>query len=417
MAERADIAAGRLVRKPDAAGKIHVLDMAALKEQIGPKWQRMASHVQLFFEASIKRQLAPGDVFYRAAELSYLVVFRDVDEVSAELKCAAISEEVCQRLFGENGASVMMRNLIGHISFADLPGGAARQSALDTHLEREGREVLIGAQSQAARSLVSTSPDRELRVRAAADTAPRRVAIKDIAFTYRPVWDTAKHAVLSYLCQPLIVTAGDPEPGYLAPEEGEDAALFDQLTLEHCIDQALRLKTTGVRIVLAVPVHFSTLSRMKSWQAYSAAYRRMPAEVQRDLAFVVTGIDRGVPHIRLVQEIPKLAVSAYRVLCHISESESAGARFARTGAHGIGFAIMPRDSEPQIVKSMQQLAKEAQTAKVDCFLLGVPSTSVALAAVEASVRYLEGPAIRPAVSDPRHAFAHDVAELYRNRRS
>jgi len=50
---------------------------------------------------------------------------------------------------------------------------------------------------------------------------------------------------------------------------------------------------------------------------------------------------------------------------------------------------------------------------VDSFLLGVPATSIALAAVEAGVRYLEGPAIRPAVSDPRHAFAHDVEQLYR----
>jgi hypothetical protein len=413
MAERAGIAAGKMPSRPDAAGKIHVLDIAALKEQIGPKWQRVAGHVELFFEASIKRQLTPGDMFYRAAELSYLIVFRDIDELSAEIKCAAISAEVCQRLFGENGASVMMRNLIGHVSLADLPTGAARERALDTHLEHKGREVLIGGQSQAPRSLASTLPDRELRVRAASDTAPRRIAIKNIAFTYRPVWDTAKHAVLSYLCQPVMAVAGDPEAGYLTPAEGEDAALFDQLTLEHCIAQAMRLKTTGARIILAVPVHFSTLSRMKSWQVYSAAYRCMPTDVQHNLAFVVTGIDRGVPHIRLVQEIPKLSVSAYRVLCHIADSDSAGTRFARTGTHGIGIAIASGESEPQVVKSMQQIAMEAQTAKVDSFLLGVPATSIALAAVEAGVRYLEGPAIRPAVSDPRHAFAHDVEQLYR----
>lgn len=414
MAERAGIA-GRLPRQPNAASKIHVLDIAALKEQIGPKWQRVAGHVGLFFEASIKRQLGPGDMFYRAAELSYLIVFRDIDELSAEIKCAAISEEVCQRLFGENGASVVMRNLIGHVSLAELPTGAARQNALDTHLEREGREVLVGGQSQAPRSLASTLPDRELKVRAGSDTAMRRIAIKNIAFTYRPVWDTAKHAVLSYLCQPLMAVAGDPEAGYLTPVEGEDTALFDQLTLEHCIDQALRLKTTGARIILAVPVHFLTLARMKGWQTYSAAYRCLPADVQRNLAFVVTGIDRGVPHIRLVQEIPKLSISAYRVLCHIADSDSAGTRFARTGAHGIGIAIASGHNEPQVVQSMQQIAKEAQTAKVDSFLLGVPATSIALAAIEAGVRYLEGPAIRPAVSDPRHAFAHDVEQLYRHR--
>jgi hypothetical protein len=417
MDECAGIAAGRITGKPDAAGKIHVLDMAALKEQIGPKWQRMASHVQMFFEASIKRQLAPGDVFYRVAELSYLVVFRDVDDVGAELKCAAISEEVCQRLFGENGAGVMMRNLIGRVSFADLPKGAARQTALNKQLEHKGREILVNGQSPVSRSLMSTAPDRELKVRAAADTSPRRVALKEIAFTYRPVWDTAKHAVLSYLCQPLIAGSGLPELGYLSPEEGADTTLLDQLALEHCIDQAVRLRTTGVRIVIAVPVHFLTISRMKSWEVYCAAYRRMPAEVQRDIAFVVTGIDRGVPHIRLVQEIPKLAVSAYRVLCHIAESDGAGVRFASTGAHGIGIAITRSDSEPQTVILMKQIARESQTAKVDSFLLGIQSTSIALAAVEAGVRYLEGPAIRPAVTDPRHAFAHDVEGLYRRRRS
>ena len=177
--------------------------------------------------------------------------------------------------------------------------------------------------------------------------------------------------------------------------------------------QGEALRSAGLRVILAAPVHYSTLSRTKSWHRYSLVYRRMPKELQRDLAFVVVGIDPGVPHIRLVQEVPKLALGAYRVLCAVETPGGAGSRLARTGAHGIGFSLDPEIDEIKALRLVAEIGREAHGSGTDAFVLDIRTRSIALAAVDAGVRYLEGDVIRPVVLDAKHAFAQGVEELYR----
>ncbi|HEY1837020.1 MAG TPA: hypothetical protein VGG36_05135 [Rhizomicrobium sp.] len=412
-------APGRVETGPTAsAGKIQVLDLAALKARIGSKWMRMAEPVEQFFEAAIKRNLGPGDAFYRSDELSYLVVFRGLSAEEAELKCAAISEEVCHRLFGKNGESVTMRNLIGSVRMGEQQLSAAEQQAVDRRLEREGREVLI-TKNAATNAQQQSAPAREMTVTLNdAKASQRRISSADIAFAYRPVWDCNKHAVLTYLAQPALASAS-ARPGtddFISANDPEDALFVDLLALEECATRVKLLREAAMRIILAVPVHFTTIARGRYWDAYSARYRLLAKNVARDLAFVISGIEKGVPHIRLVQELPKLSVNAFRVLCLLDHVEGSHTRFARSGTHGIGVALSRYAPEAQSVKLLSGIAREAQLAGVDSFALGIPSTSQALRAVDAGVRYLEGPIVRPAVMDPRHAFLHDVEDLYRTKR-
>jgi hypothetical protein len=397
-----------------AAGKIQMLDLAALKARLGSKWDRMSGPVQMFFEAAIRRNLGLGDSFYRSSELAYVVVFRGLNEAETEVKCTAISEEVCQRLFGENGETITLRNLVGQFSPSELPSDRDHVSELDALLERSGREVLV------SRAAPVSDDARDLRIRLInRGTGLQRIARRDIAFAYRPVWDCQKHAVLTYLCQPAL---GPFQPdtniraAYLAADDVDDIAALDLAALQECVRQAGSLRSSGMRFIFAVPVHFSTLSRMKSWQVYSAAYRHVPKDIAGDLAFVVFGIDKGVPHIRLVQELPKLAVGAYRVLCAVEETESLATRFARTGAHGVGLVLSPKNTEAQMSKLIGNVAREAQAATIDAFVLDVPSTSLVLGAVNAGVRYVEGPVVKAPLATPRHAYVHGVEDLYRIRR-
>ncbi len=277
----------RVAAAPDeqtaSAGKIQLLDLGALKERIGAKWDRMSGPVQAFFEAAIRRNLGQGDIFYRSGELAYLVVFRGLSAAETELKCAVIAEEVCQRLFGANGESVTLRSVTGHVAQDDLPRDASHVGGLDALLERNGREVLVSKTAAGIRrSNAPQAAERELRVRLINQASGlQRIKASDVAFAYRPVWDCAKHAVLTYLCQPALgplPTDADLATAFLAAEDAEDLAFLDLLVLEQCGAQLKRLRLAGLRVVLAVPVHFTTLSRVKSWQAYSAAYRQIPKD-------------------------------------------------------------------------------------------------------------------------------------------
>jgi hypothetical protein len=416
---RAEEAAATRDAAAASAGKIQLLDLAALKNRIGSKWERMAGPVQKFFEGAIRRHLGPGDMFYHADELSYLVVFRDLSEAETDLKCTAISEEICQRLFGENGESVTLRNLVGKIRLPANGLNNAEQRAINERLEREGREILVtkGASSNASQH---RPPERELCVTLGdAMGSQRRIVSTDVAFVYRPIWDCAKHAVLTYLAQPVLRTAVPPaneQDSFLSVHDPEDAAFLDLMALEECTSRVKLLRGAGMRIILAVPVHFDTIARSRLWEGYSARYRALPKDVSRDLAFIISGIESGVPHIRLVQELPKLALTAFRVFCLVDSVDGLRDRFARSGANGVGVALSHFQPEVHAAKVVADIAREAHAVAIDSFALGVTATSLALRAIDAGIRYLEGSTIRPSVSDPRHAFLHDVEDLYRSLR-
>jgi hypothetical protein len=393
-----------------SAGKIHLLDLGALKAQFGPKWDRMAEHVQLFFEAAIRRALGPGDSFCRSEGLNYLLLFHDLLPEEAAVKCMAISEEVCCRLFGENGVGVALRNLTAPIPFAPALDSPQQSAALDMLLERHGKEQIVTRGSPADASEAAERP-----VRFTASTQPGKrqlVCLRDVGFCYRPIWDLVNNAVLTYLCQP---TGPSLASDFWTAEDEEEQIRLDLHLLRECAGRANQLRAAGSRLILAVPVHFSTVSRPRSWRVYDELLK-LSGQTRRDIAFMVFGIDHGVPHVRLVQELPKLSRMSYRVFCVVDRCSGAGGRFAKTGAHGIGIAVGDDEDEVATGDRLRKLGDEARTARLDAFTLGIASTSLVLMSAHAGIRYLEGPVVRSQVDDPRHGFAQGLEDIYRLKR-
>ncbi len=400
-----------------SAGKLHLLDLGHLKERFGGKWPRMASHVETFFEAAIRRSLGPGDTFSRMGELSYIVLFRELSAEEAQLKCQTISEEVCERLFGQQGTQVTLRNLVANVSIASLPPGIEAHGMLDALLEREGKETIVSRQApdRIVKAEVAQS-ERILSLRFANDsTVLHRISTAEIDYLYRPVWDAAKQVVVTYLCQPATRPVQPEATGFWTGGNDADQAALDLVLLDECALRTARLHADGFRILTALPVHFSTLTRSRFWSAYSEAHRRIPAEVVRDMASIVVGIEQGVPNIRLGQELPKLSNITRNIFCVVDDGGSAGIRFSGTGARAVGISIAPADPEVRSIERIKKLGQEAQDAGLDAFVLGLRSTSVAINAIGAGIRYLEGPIIRPASADPRHAFAQSVEYLYQSK--
>jgi hypothetical protein len=243
-----------------------------------------------------------------------------------------------------------------------------------------------------------------------------RVAMRDIVFLYRPLWDTAKQVVLTYICQPTFgsfhTDMAKPNFGFCLAEEEQDQAALDMLVFQECVARATRLNSAGLRVLLAVPVHFETIARPKFWMGYHAIYRQIPQDILRDLGFIVFGIDQGVPNIRLAQEIPKVSRGMHHVICMADHCDNAGSQFAKTGAYAIGMAVNTREPEKHTFERMNALTKQAREAGTESFVLNVTSTSLVLHGINSGLRYIEGPVVRPAVSDPRHAYIHSVEDLY-----
>ena len=436
---RSIIADGRLV----SAAKVAVLNLDALKTFLGPKWAKLENLVCAFFEASIKQSLQPGDAFLKAGELGYIIVYRDLSLEEAQRKCADLSREVCRRLFGEEGIELAVRNVIGRVDSGLLKAYQNTTLALDQSLEQHGKETLIFADRRGAAPVAERtgSPfpadgggaalfaERGGSQQYHADGGEslklkftqhqdRNFACSEsqISFAYRPIWDCQSRMIVTYLCQPIPPEGVDTPllntSGFCSVSTGDaDCALLDRIILAHCATRIDALRQSRVQLLLGVPLHFSTLSRPRAWKIFNDIYGRVPPALLRELVFVIFGLE-GVPNVRVVQETAKLS-AARHLFCVTEPDNAVAARFAYVKAHAVGVE-MPRSRgrEKHVLEAIKSVAADARKNGHESFALGVTNTSRAVNAMAAGVRYLEGPAIHPAVSDPRCAFIHELEDLY-----
>lgn len=393
-----------------SASKIHMLDLEAVKQRLGHKWNRMSDLVHRYFEAAIRREMSPGDTFCSSGELSYLILFRDLTIAEARLKCAVVVEDVCKKLFGAQMEEISIRNLVAPVDLADLTETGVPQR-VDSTLEREGQETLFSSQSGMQRSELDTL---EVEI-----TPPKpithTISVGKPSFLFRPLWDAARSATLTYICQLLPETvrsdAVSTVPFFASnPENQID---LDVLCLQECLRRTANLRQAGRRVLLAVPIHFSTLCRPKKWSRYRAICEAVSAELFRDLAFILYGFENGVPHIRLVQELPKLTRRKSQVFCLVDNAEAAGIRFRDVGAHAIGMVLQPGAPDSSWIERVRSLSRDAQGG-LDVFVLSATTRSSVVNAIGAGARYLEGPVVRKPVAEPNSAFIQGAEDLFRD---
>jgi hypothetical protein len=401
-----------------SAGKMAVLGLDGIKARLGSRWDRLSGLVRAFFEAAIKRSMAPGDTCFPVDGLAYVIVYRDLSLAETQAKCAALAQEVCAHLFGEEGLEVGVRSVVGQIDRQLLLKYKNLEAGIEAALEKYGTETIV--------SLPDSKPSPEasnakLTLEVGFSQYPRtrlRCSAEQLSFAYRPIWDCTTNVILTYLCQPIppgslgraLVGSG----GFCTVCSGDDdRVLFDQTILSHCAQYLRELRRSGARLLLALPLHFSTLGRSRAWTQFNNTYLSLEREVLRDIVFVVTELE-GVPNIRIVQELPKLA--GVRYLFCVIERDGVTAVRGAGGIHALGCELPKKPpNEMEMLGQVKSLVFDARQNGYESFALGVTSTSRALNAMAAGVRYLEGPAIHAMVSDPRHAFVHELEDLYRKR--
>jgi hypothetical protein len=398
-------------REVIAAGKMTAIGLEPLKARLGSKWDRLSGLVHALFEAAIKRSIQPGDAFFNAGELTFVVIYRNLSVTEAQRKCAEVARYVCGRLFGEEGAEISIRNVVGDVYHKLLDASKNIESAIDEALERDGTETIISANHiKAAIAAAATNPRFELYF-----TQQRGMqftcSLDQLSFGFRPIWDCAFDMLIAYLCQP--VRPGDrvlsANAGFCTTTgSDEEIAVLDAAILSHCLKHVEKPNQGVSRVMLAAPLHFSTLARPRAWAEFSKTYRTIPRDVLSNMTFVVFSLE-GVPNQRLVQELSKLSGRRH-VFCALGQNSPVGERFAGTAIHGVGMEIPSKDvGTADRIKSM---AHDVRSQSLEPFVLGLQNTSSAIGAMAAGVRYLEGPAIHPMVDAPRSAVAHGLANLY-----
>jgi len=393
-----------------AGAKIQVLNLHVIQERLGEKWQKMSALVHKYFEAAIRSALGPDDVFCHRGELEYLIAFHNTPLAEARLKCVAISQFACERLFGKDGEDLVVRAVTAPLAWTDF-SSLDDQMQADWHLEDQGEEVLCTKNGEKAKS----SPRRMIDGVSLGDEQRHQVRAENTPFVFRPFWDSDRQVLLSYLAQPLpdtcLPTSHFYGPPTAMPEHAQSE--LDILCLKAVHRRIQAVRGAGRRLLIAAPLHFTTLSRQRYWLMYrDIASAISPVELA-DVLFVLHGIDAGVPNVRLVQELPKLAVFARRLFCIAQDPGQIQRQFHNTNVQAVGAVVRAGEPERVLIERLQKLHIAARAAGMESFLLGAPRRSVVINAIGAGARYIEGVVMRGPVVEPKFALAQDITDYCR----
>ena len=393
-----------------AGAKIQVLDLQVIQQRLGGKWQKMSTLVHKYFEAAIRSELGPNDTFCHRGELEYLVAFHNTPLAEARLKCMAISQFACERLFGKDGEDLVVRALTAPLDSADLNSINA-QTQMNQNLEERGEEVLCTRSGEKTKI-----PPRRIIGVSLGDERRHQICAENTPFVFRPFWDSEKQVLISYLAQPFpetcLPTVRFYGPAVAVPVEPAQSEL-DVLCLKAAHQRIQAVRRAGRRLLIAAPLHFTTLSRRRYWHLYRESVLSIPADDLADFLFVLHGIDEGVPNVRLTQELPKLATFARRVFCVAQSANQIQRQFHNTSVQAVGLVARSGEPERMLIARLQKLHAATRASGIESFLLGATKRSVVINAIGAGVRYIEGSGMRPPVAEPQFAVAHDLADYYR----
>lgn len=362
------------------AGKVNFIGLSKIKEKLGDRWPKLAERADEITRKAIERRLIRADVYTRYKELHYLIIFANLTEDQAKLKCALIAEEITKRLLGDEitpedlEVKTMVSHVQGKFAFEDIPS----IEALAAQFSDEGTKA-VGGPTDQAQADESWWDDEET-------SDP----LAQVQLVYRPMWDIKRNAVTTFVCAP----AQTCPAGRLLVGEGEIPRLdepsvairLDQLVQKRVIGDLRRLDAAGQSLLLCLPVHFETLAVSQRRMAYiERCQRGIPSRATKRIVFELTGVPAGIPHNRLFELATALKRFSRGVLLRTTLGHSLFRPASETGiaALGIEHNSTAGQSEAKIIADMERFCTAAKKVGLTTYVHGLRTISLSTGAIAA----------------------------------
>lgn len=241
-----------------------------------------------------------------------------------------------------------------------------------------------------------------------------------VGFVFRPMWDPTRNVIATYLCVPqLKLSDGDGAMGEasLAVAGDPDAtARLDSTTIARVKGDLAAMAADGRRLIIAMPIHFETLSSAAQRRRCAAEIGTIPEPMKQYLVVEVIDVPAGVLKPRLMEVIAPL-----RLHCRALSLQMAISTIDFTQVRGTGISAVGADiahlakSEVILMQQMGRFQRAAERAEAVTFLHGARTRSLATAAVGAGFHYVDGDAVAATLARPDRIVPFELADLYQPR--
>jgi len=456
--------------KPDlsnkrVAVKLELLDLAALKAKLGPRWKRSERTIHMLVESCIRRACTHQDRWGRSADDQYLLFLHNTSEAAGKEFCDAVLEDLTIKLFGTGeiddrpnfsvdllslgpdalfgGASARLQAIAQARSLYSLRSNEAKnaqamakareeanaktQREEPTIVGTEDIEALVHLadkdtrswQNEESASGSGSLPLRKSGFEVAAATLPHQNLGVGYTFSYTPIWDRTKRALLCYrinfsIRMPHGAPVDSASPDFMAQLDRSTIKAIDMLRVKRALGSLMKSHRHGSKYLVSIPVSAQSCSPRWGVPTIFEQLTGFPKDLGKLVLIDIMDADR--PEYRpAIGEITAAAARYGRQSLLRVGPGYEGGLLSGAAARPVGLGIGLADhetSERELMKFLDRLAEEVTGKDASTFIWGADTTSAAMMAIAAGVTYVGGGAVAPDVPDPAGVSMLGLTDIF-----
>jgi len=374
-----------------SAGAVQLIGLGALRDRLGNRWDSVKERIYEQTERLFDRYLPPSDVWLRADDANYLVVFATLDRQAAELVCGRIVSELHRLMLGNSDThQITVRSIV-----TELDGNIAVEATrLDQLIARAAQQGVAFSQNDA-------TDVGDARTGPAAEAQDSDIFHPMIC--YRPVFDTSHKVLSTYVCHADEETKRILNALSTDDVRSEDYKFrADMEILIQSIEIYEDLYKNSFRYIQNLTVSFSTLSIGRHRREYLARCHSIPSHLIPFIVFVIQGVPAGVPYSRISEITTILKPYSRAILVLLDDGAPNLAAFAQAGVRGMGITVHGGEPEARATNRLHTFGSHVQRHGMIFFVDGIRSATMLRVAEDAGASYVAGPLIGQDTDVPGH---------------
>jgi EAL domain-containing protein (putative c-di-GMP-specific phosphodiesterase class I) len=384
-----------------STGHVQLLDLDKIAKVLGDTYAKRKDVIERVVSRAIERHLAPDDVYTQYSDSSYVVVFARLDDKAAQLKTLLIADEIAEKLLGKSNE----KNLVEVKTASVKEDGQVMFTAAPTvdllmHQIRMAPSTVGGKKNPLKKAL------HEFDI------------VKDVQFIFHPMWHVKNKIVSTFMCVPVVCVAENTyTSAYASLSETTDAEIIENLdiaTLNRACDELQAMHDKKKMALLAVPIHFVTLTHKKSRTKYIKVCATKLFDFKDKIVFEIVGLPEGVPDTRLFDFFVALHPFSRSVLARFCLDHKFFEGYQAAGIHSVGIDILDSQiSEKEALDKMGKFVEAANKASLSTYIHGVRTRSLNMMAISAGFNYVNGYAIASTTDHVDGAYKFELHEIYK----
>jgi len=363
-------------------------------------------------------------------------LFPGMSKKSAELKCKVIADQIARLI---NDADPMLPNIefeakakrrlggkfadvvAGHKKKESRRGGASPDPQKLRELENKKALANLAIQRMTVQPRnEAQGSEAEMATWWVDDNAARpgeKGLPESMTTIFRAIWNVGSKMLTAYSALPVlkspdgqvesIVRVGGESEMYAA------AAACDRFVQEEALQKLHLLLDAGHKVLLVLPVHFSTVDHFDYYMPYQQRIRKLDEKQRLLVVQELVGTPPDLNGYRIRETVTRLRQAARSVMARVSPGASGLRVWREAGVHAVGFEFTEgQASERALLTRLDRFAERADEAGLKKFVYGLATRSAASAAVAAGFDYIEGTVVRGPVASPAYVEPFESLDLF-----